>query len=291
MLRARQLRAMGTPEPPRADAEESLSWTVRPDDEPWLAALHYGMYAALWGFALLLAVGAAGVAAVAVLEGSWGPLLVGVALAAVLAFARPPVIAALRSGTLTPDEDHWQPSRRGQAVAAVVGAALLVPAFVYSPAAGLVVAVLLVGASLLAMTLHTEASIDGFQLETQRKYVDLTGLSRVRTRSFGPVTVFWLQYARGADSFGNPRVLAATREQASQVRERLDRGVDAPADAEPIGRAERIIVALFGLCALAVAPTFWLLAGTAEGGPLVVVYLGAFSLVFAGPMLWYAWKG
>jgi uncharacterized membrane protein len=218
-------------------------------------------------------------------------MLAYAALAAVLAFVRPPVLAALRSGTLGPDDDHWQPSRRGQLVAAVVGAVLLALAFAAGRGVGIGVAVLLIGASLLATTLHTEATIDGLVLETQRKSVDLAGLSRARTLSLGGVTVFWLQYARGADSFGNPRVLAASGEQAPQVRERLERGVDAQADAEPIGRAERAIVALFGLAALAVGPAFWFLLGDgADGGGLVAVYVGAFSLVFAGPMLWYAWK-
>ena len=270
---------------------EALSWRLTPENERWLTVLSYGMYAALWGFALLLAVGATALAVVFVLEGSWGPLLVGAALAAVLAFARPPIVAALRSGSMTPDDDYWQPSRRGQVVAAVVGAAVLAPAFVFGQAVGVAVAVLLGSVSLLAMTLQTEATIDGSRLETQRKTVDLNGLSRVRTLSFGGLTVFWLQYARGADSFGNPRVLAATAEQAPEVRERLERGVDAPAEAEPIGRAERAIVALFGLGTLAAAPMVYLLVGVADRGVLVVVYMGAFSLVFAGPMLWYAWKG
>lgn len=275
-----------------ADPEDgSLSWRLSPESERWMTVLRYGMYAALWGFALLLGVAAVVVGVAVALDGSWGPVLAYAAVVAVLAFARPPILAALRSGTLSPATEGWQPSRRGQAVAAVVGAVLLAAAFVVGRAVGLTVAVLLVGASLLAMTLQTEATIDGFELNTHRKSVDLTGLSGVRALSVGPVTVFWLQYARGADSFGNPRLLAAAREQAPVIRERLHRGVDAPADAEPIGRAERAVVALFGLGALAVAPAFWLLAGAAEGGPLVVVYTAAFSLVFAGPMLWYAWKG
>jgi hypothetical protein len=270
---------------------EVLSWSVSPERERWLTVLSYGMYAALWGFVLILA-GAAVIVGIALtLEGSWGVVLVGAAVAAVLAFVRPPVVAALRSGSLGPDEDVWQPSRRGQVVAAVVGAAILAPAFVFGQEAGVAVAVLLGGASLLAMTLQTEATIDGLQLETRGASVDLAGLSRVRTLSLGGLTVFWLQYARGADSFGNPRVLAATTEQAPQVRDRLQRGVDAPTNAEPIGPVERAIVALFGLNALAVAPAFWFLAGSADGGPLVVVYMAAFSMVFAGPMLWYAWKG
>lgn len=278
---------------PSATAEGSLSWEVTPEKERWLTVLSYGMYAALWGFVLLLVLGGLVAGVVIALEGSWGLVLASAALVAVLAFARPPILAALRSEGVGPDTDVWQPSRRGQAVAAVVGAIILAPAFVVGQAAGVAIAVLLWGASLLAMTLQTEATIDDLQLATQRKSVDLTGLSRVRTLSFGGLTVFWLQYARGADSFGNPRVLAARAEQAPQVRERLEAGVDAPADADPIGRAERAIVALFGLGALAVAPAFWLLAGAraADGGPLVVVYMAAFSLVFAGPMLWYAWKG
>ena len=293
MSGGRQPRAVSQMSPATDAADGSFSWSVTPENERWLTVLNYGMYAALCGFGLLLAVGAAALAVVFVLEGSWGPLLAGMALAAVLALVRPPIVAALRSGTLGPDDDVWQPSRRGLLGAAVVGAAVLAPAFVYSRAAGLAVAVLLVAASLLAMTLHTEATIDGaLQLETQHSTADVTALSDVRTLSLGPVTVFWLRYARGADRFGNPRVLAATAEQASTVREQLDRGVDAPADAEPIGRVERAIVALFGLGVLAAGPAFWLVLGdSADGGALVAAYVGAFSLVFAGPMLWYAWKG
>lgn len=279
-----------TPDEPEPD-REPFSWELTPERERWLAALSYGMYAVFWGLALLLGLGGLVVGVVVALEGSWGLVLAYAALAFVLAFVRPPILAALRSEGVSPDDEYWQPSRRGQVTAAVVGAAVLTPAFVHSQAAGVTVAVLLVGASLLAMTLQTEATIDGLQLETRRKSVDLTGLSRVRTLSVGPVTVFWLQYARGADSFGNPRVLAAPQEQTPQVHERLEQGINASADAEPISRAERAIVALLGLGTLAVAPVVYLLVGVSDRGRLVVVYIGAFSLVFAGPMLWYAWKG
>ncbi|MEF8858187.1 MAG: hypothetical protein V5A38_04595 [Halolamina sp.] len=193
---------------PAGPVGDSLSWTVGPGTERWLAVLQYGIYAALCGFGLLFAGGAAALAVAFVLEGSWGPLLVGMALAAVLALARPPIIPALRSGTITPDEDAWQPSRRGLLAAAVVG---------------VTVAALLVGASLLAMTLDTEATIDGdLRLETRRGAADLTPLSGVRSLSLSAVTVFVLSYTRGV---------------------------------------------------------------------LVVGYVGAFSLVFATPMLWCAWKG
>ncbi|WP_373188744.1 hypothetical protein [Halolamina sp.] len=277
----------------REGEDGALSWTVSPETERWLILLHYGMYAALWGVGLLLGLAAVVVGVALALDGSWGLVLAGAVLVAVLGFARPPILTALLTGDITPAEDVWQPSRRGQAVAAVVGAALLLSAFVYSWAAGVTVAVLLVGASLLAMTLNTEATIDAdFRLETQRKSVGLTGLSGVRSLSLGSVTVFWLGYARGADSFSNPRVLSAPREQAAQVRDALEAGVAAPTNADPIGRAERVIVALFGLNALVAGPVFWLLVGDgAEGGGLVAAYAGAFSLVFAAPMLWYVWKG
>jgi hypothetical protein len=275
------------------NASGALSWTVSPETERWLAVLSHGLYAAFLGFGLVLGLSAV-VAGVAVaLDGSWGLVVVGAALVAILGFARPPVLAALLTGAITPSENAWRPSRRGQAVAAVIGAALLVPAFVYSPAAGVAVAVLLVGSSLLSMTLHTEATIDAdLRLETRRKSVELTDLSGVHSFSFGSLTVFWLQYARGADSYSNPRLLTVPNEQARQVCDALDAGVAEPANADPIGSAERSVVALFGVGVFAAGPTLlWLIGDGAEGSWLVAAYAGTFSLVFATPMLWYAWKG
>lgn len=289
----RQLVAMSHAPQASEEAGGALSWTVSPETEPWLTIPHYGLYAVFWGFGLVLGLSAVVVGVAVALEGSWGLVVVGAVLVAILGFARPPILAAMLTGDITPSEDVWRPSRRGQTVAAVLGAALLTPAFVYSPVAGVAVAVLLVGASLLAMTLHTEATIDADRrLETRRKSVDLTDLSGVRSFSFGSLAVFWLRYARGADSFSNPRLLTVPNEQAPQVRDALAAGVAEPANADPIGRAERAVVALFGVGVLAAGPALlWLIGDGAEGGWLVVAYAGTFSLVFAGPMLWYAWKG
>lgn len=281
----------------REPGDDPLSWELGPETERWLAVLSYGQYAALLGLGLFLAVGALAAAAVALREGSAGIVLGALALVLVAGFARPPILAALRSESATFGfgEGEWQPSRRGLAVAAVVGAVAigLGTAVGRSPIAFYAVAAALVGASLLAMALTTDASIDGdLRLETRWAAVDLRALSAVHTLDLGDVTVFWLTYTRGADGFRNPRVLAAPRERATEVRDAVQAGVDAPADADPIGRTERAVVALFGLGVLVTGPALGLLLGdAAEGGVLVAAYAGAFSLVFAGPMLWYALKG
>ena len=142
------------------------------------------------------------------------------------------------------------------------------------------------------MALYTDASIDADgRLETQYSGVDLRTLSGVRSLELLGVTAFWLAYARGADGFRNPRLIAVPRERAAEVRERLDAGVAADPEADPIGRAERVVVTLFGLGVLAMGPVLLLLVGDAGEDEVVILgYLTVYSLVFAGPMFWYAWK-
>ncbi|QKY20831.1 hypothetical protein B4589_010740 [Halolamina sp. CBA1230] len=271
-----------------------LSWAVTPETNRWVHLLAYGLYAPLGAIALVLAVGGVAFSLVAVRNGSIGlVLLLGVAV--IVALARPPVLAAILDDEVDTSSgyDGWQPSWRGVLAASVLCGAAILAASLHSRVAMGAVAVASFAAGLLAMTLTTEATIDeDLRLETQYTAVDLRTLSGVRSVDIGDATIVWLAYARGADGFRNPRVLAVPRERAAEVRERLDAGVAADPDADPIGRVERVVVALFGLGVLATAPGFWLLIGDAGADEtLVLLYPVALSLVFAGPMLWYAWKG
>ncbi|WP_435118146.1 hypothetical protein [Halolamina sp. C58] len=282
------------PESPQSSGSPPLSWVVTPETNRWLGLLAYGLYAPLGAIALVLAVGGVAFSLVAVREGSIGLLLL-LGVAAVVALARPPVLAAIRSDEVdtSPRDDGWQPSWWGVLAASALCGAAMLAASLHSRVAMGAVAVGSVAAGLLAMALSTEGAIDGdLRLETQYTAVDLRTLSGVRSVGVGGTTILLLSYARGADGFRNPRVLAVPRDRASVVRERLDAGVAADPEADPIGRAERAVVALVALGVLATGPGLALLVGdTPEGGMLVVAYAGAFSLLFAAPMLWYAWKG
>lgn len=281
-------------EPALTDGPAALSWAVTPETHRWLGLLAYGLYAPLGAIVLALAVGGVTLSLDAVRNGSIGLLLL-LGVAVVMALVRPPVLAAIWSDEVDTSSgyDGWQPSWRGVLAASILCGAAILAASLHSRVAMGAVAMGGFAAGLLAMTLTTDASIDeDGRLETQYAAVDLAALSTVRSVELRDVTVFWLSYARGADSFRNPRLLAVPRERAAAVRERLDAGVVAEPDADPIGRTERAVVALFALGALATGAGLALLVGdAAEGGMLVVVYAGTFSLLFAAPMLWYAWKG
>jgi hypothetical protein len=279
--------------PATDDPPASLAWQVTPDSRRLLHVLAYGLLAPLGAVALTLLVGGVAFAAFAVRDGSWTPLLL-LGVAVVIALARPPVLAAMLSDETEASFGHedWHPSRRGLLTASVLCGGAMLAASLHSRIAVVAVAVLSFGAGLLAMTLSTDAVIDDDRrLETQYSTAALSTLSGVRSIDLGDLTVFWLVYARGADGFRNPRVLAVPRGQATRVREALDAGVDADPNADPIGRAERAVVALFGLGVLATGPALWLLIGDAGAGAVVLAYAVTLSAVFAGPMLWYAWNG
>jgi len=267
-----------------ADGDDgSLSWTVSPDTNRWLHLLAYGLYAPLGAVVATIALA---------LEGSWGPVFL-LAIAVVVAIARPPILAAIRSDETTASLGYegWSPSWRGVLAASTLCGAAILAASMHSRAAAVVVAAASVAIGLLAMALYTDASIDADgRLETQYSGVELRTLSKIRSLDLLGVTAFWLSYARGADAFRNPRLIAVPPDRAAEVRERLDAGIDADPEADPIGRAERAIVALFGLGVLALGPALWLLLRGAEDGALPVVMILSYTVLFAGPMFWYAWK-
>lgn len=278
---------------PSGEGQPPLSWAVTPDSHRWLHLLVYGLLAPLGAVALALLVGAVAFAVASVRDGSWTALLV-LGAVAVFALARPPTLAAILSDETEASfgHEHWQPSRRGLLAASTLCGGAMLLASLYSRIAVVGVAVLSFAAGLLAMTLETDAEIDGDgRLATQQTSVALSTLAGVRSVAVGGVTIYWLSYARGADSFRNPRVVAVPRERGAQVREVLETGVDADANADPIGSAVRVVVALFGLGVLATGPALWLLIGDTGREAVVLVYAVTFSLLFAGPMLWYARTG
>lgn len=279
--------------PARRGGQPPLSWAVTPETSRWLHLLSYGLLAPLGAVALALLAGAVAFAAVSIRDGSWGPLLL-LGVAVVIAFARPPTLAAVLSDETEASFGHenWHPSRLGLLAASGVCAGAMLLASLHSRITVVGVAVLSFATGLLAMTLATDAEIDADgRLATQQTSVALSTLSGVRSVAVGGVTVYWLAYARGADGLRNPRVLAVPRGQATRVREVLGSGVDADANAEPMGPAERVVVALFAFGVLATGPGLWLLVGDAGREAVVLAYAVTFSLVFAAPMLWYAWKG
>jgi hypothetical protein len=279
---------------PQSPEPSPLSWTVTPETNGWLHLLAYGLLAPLGAVGLALVGGGVVVSAVLLAEGSWGPVLL-LAVAVAFALARPPVLAVLADDATETSLGYegWEPSPAGLLAASTLCGVALLAVSLHSRAAAAAVAALSFAGGLLAVALQTDARIDcDRRLETRAASVDLAALSGVRSLEVGGVTVFLLGYARGADGFGNPRVVAAPRESAAAVREALEAGVAAAADADPIGRAERAVVALFGLGVLATGPALAVVVRDAGSDAAVVTaYAGALSTVFAGPMLWYAWKG
>lgn len=279
--------------PTGAPTTPTLSWAVTPETNRWLHLLAYGLLAPLGAVALILGGGAVAFAASSLREGAWA-IVLALGAVAVFALARPPVLAALLSEEASLGHDDWQPSRLGIVAASLGCAVAMLVAFQHSPAAAGAVAALPFAAALVGMTLSTDAEIDreAMALTTQTgPTMSLSALSGVRSVAVGSVVVYWLSYARGAGSLRAPHALTVPREQAPQVREVLDAGIDADSGADPAGRTERAIVGLIGVGALTVGPALWLLAEPTEGSGLVFAYLGVIALVVAVPALWYAWKG
>jgi hypothetical protein len=269
----------------------TVAWAVTPETDRWLDALCYGAVAVLGGITLLLVVGTGVLVGAALRDGSWMVVL-GIAAVAVLALSRPPVLAALRAEetSVARADDEWHPSGRGAVVAALVGGVAVWPAADHSVTALSAVLAAGVAATTAGAALTTRGEIDGeaFVLETDGGTAPLAALSGVRSRSVGPVVLYFLSYARGTAAFGVPRLLTVPQSTAPAVETALAAGVDAPADADPISPGERAAVALFALGLLAVGPAFWLLATPAGQGAFVAVLLGGFSSVVAVPLCWYA---
>jgi hypothetical protein len=119
----------------------------------------------------------------------------------------------------------------------------------------------------------------------------LAGLDGVRRVPLGPVSVYWLDFARGSVGGGVPRTVVVPRRVDDDVRAALDAAAvewsDATATAGA-GRAERTVAATLGLGFLLAGPVAWVLLPAGGDATLVTGYLTLLGLPFAVLLLRYA---
>jgi hypothetical protein len=122
----------------------------------------------------------------------------------------------------------------------------------------------------------------------------LDGLVRVRRVPLGPVTAYWLGFARGSVGSGAPRTLVVPRRVDGAVRTALDRaaarrsGTEGDDTHHTPGRIERVVATTLGLGCLLAGPVAWLLLPPGGDATLVTGYLTALGAPFGVLLLRYA---
>lgn len=281
-----------------ADPPASVSWKLTPETSLPLRLLVDAGVAVVGGGGLLVLL-SVGLVVYSLAEEN---LLVAVGVVgglAALVIVRARHVLALRAIDRPRAEHRWRPSRVETLVASLAGAVVLGAMIGVSGRAVVLVAVAGLACAVIGLTLSSSGELDGETLELRDSHreASLTALSGTRRLAVGPVVAYWFSYERGTVGLGAPRLLVVPRETAAGADAVLAAAVEAPADATPLGRVERAIVAAVGLGMLFVGPALWWLVaasdgvpgGTAGRGSLVVAYAVVFSALFGGVVLWYAW--
>ena len=121
--------------------------------------------------------------------------------------------------------------------------------------------------------------------------VALDGLDGTRRVPLGPVSVYWLDFARGSVGSGAPRILVVPRRVDDDVHAALDRAAANGSAAEASGAAgdaERAVAATLGLGFLLAGPVAWWILPAGGDATLVTGYLTLLGLPFALVLLRYA---
>jgi hypothetical protein len=119
----------------------------------------------------------------------------------------------------------------------------------------------------------------------------LDGLDGTRRVPLGPVTMHWLDFARGSVGSGVPRVLVVPRRVDGDVRTVLGQAAATEREADASGGAgvaERVVAATLGLGFLLAGPVAWLVLPAGGDATLVTGYLTLLGLPFALVLLRYA---
>jgi len=119
----------------------------------------------------------------------------------------------------------------------------------------------------------------------------LAGLDGTRRLPLGPVSVYWLDFARESVGSGVPRVLVVPRRVDGDVSAVLGRAAAAEGETDAsgaAGTAERAVAATLGLGFLLAGPVAWLVLPASADATLVTGYLTLLGLPFAVVLLRYA---
>jgi hypothetical protein len=246
------------------------------------------------------AVGAGFLLATGVLRLAWRAFRVGAydrLFAIVVALAVLPITGRALLGIAVTDTPTGESLRRRPLLVAGGAWAIVLAVVVrWHPLSALV---LLGGAVLLwfvAAACLTSGRLDpaAGTLTYGSRTTSLDGLTRVRRVPLGPVTAYWLGFARGSVGSGAPRTLVVPRRVDGAVRSALDRatakgsGTEGDDTHHTPGRIERTVAATLGLGCLLVGPVAWLLLPPDGDATLVTGYLTTLGAPFGVLLLRYA---
>jgi hypothetical protein len=257
------------------------------DDGP--ASLRYVAAGAAVGVGFLLGAGVLLLVRRALREGAYDRLvaiLLGLALLPLTGRA----LLGIRA-TETPTADSLR--RRPLLLAGGVWALVLAVTLQWRPLAVVALLAGAVGLWVVAAVCRTQGRLDpaAGTLTYGSRTAPLDGLDGTRRLPLGPVSVYWLDFARGSVGSGVPRVLVVPRRVDSDVSAVLGRaaateGVTSVSGAA--GDAERAVAATLGLGFLVAGPVAWLVLPASADATLVTGYLTLLGLPFAVVLLRYA---
>ena len=272
----------------RSGSASAFRWRVEVGDSALLSTLAYALPAAVGGVALLAAVLFGSVVLAAARGGEFGRAVGVVALLAVALLAQRWFLPAVAEADVV-ESLSGRYSRRGVALASVVGAAALYASLLVHPVAPFVLFVASWVPFALVARFPTEGCADPDEgvLVVDGDRVPLEAVRSYRAFPFGRFALCWVSYARGVSRA--PRTLVVTGESLDRVRSLLDGGAtrerDA-GDASGTGAAQRRILTAFGVAFVAVGPALWVLLPSE--GAVLAFYAGALFGAFGAVFLWYA---
>lgn len=268
--------------------DQPIAWDDDPG--PGLDAVRHVAAGAVVGVGFLLGAGVLVVAWRAFRAGAYDRLF-----AVVVALAALPLTGRALLGiavTDTPTDDSLR--RRPVLVAGGTWAIVLAVVGRWRPLAAVALVAGAVVLWFVAAACLTSGRLDPATgtLTYGSRTTSLDGLSRVRRVPLGPVTAYWLGFARGSVGSGAPRTLVVPRRVDGAVRTVLGRAVTSGIESDDAhhtpGRIERAVAATLGLGCLLAGPVAWLLLPPDGDATLVTGYLTLLGAPFGILLLRYA---
>jgi hypothetical protein len=257
------------------------------DDGP--VALRYVAAGAAVGVGFLFGAGVLLLVRRSLREGAYDRLV-----AIILALAVLPLTGRALLGiraTETPTANSLR--RRPLLLAGGAWALVLAVTLQWRPLAVVALLVGAVGLWIVAAACRTQGRLDpaAGTLTYGSRTAPLDGLDGTRRLPLGPVSVYWLDFARGSVGSGVPRILVVPRRVDSDVSAVLGRAATTEGETDTLGAAgdaERAVAATLGLGFLLAGPVAWLVLPASADATLVTGYLALLGLPFAVVLLRYA---
>jgi hypothetical protein len=271
-----------------------VSWSHGPADSAVARAFCYLQIGVLGGMALVFAGAVAGLYALTILSGNYRLLALLVLLTLV---GGPASLLYLLPLIADPDQrppipEEWAEFRRlnivGAAVAAVLGAVVIIGAFAAGPPVLWAAFLALPFVAFAGRSLASDGAFDprAGTLTYADREVDLDDVTGVNRTDVAGYAVVRLAHDAG---LGTPGLLVLPESVADAVVPALDRAAESADPAESGSLALTATLVAFGLGSLAGAAGLASLAGSVDQ-PAMLYWAALVAGLFGGLFLWVAWR-